>query len=149
MDYIKDNILLKYLNGEIESSVNNNILVLNDEIFKVCKGKVLLNKNELTLIVGGKGSGKSKFMYHLIKQILSEETDEEFEASLKLIDDYKFRVVNINQFYLRPGTPAANLKQLPTKVVKSRSSKLTELFKSYQKHSYMIGGEERVWINEI
>jgi len=59
------------------------------------------------------------------------ETDEEFEASLKLIDDYKFRVVNINQFYLRPGTPAANLKQLPTKVVKSRSSKLTELFKSY------------------
>ena len=48
MDYIKDNILLKYLNGEIESSVNNNILVLNDEIFKVCNGKVLLNKNELT-----------------------------------------------------------------------------------------------------
>ena len=87
MDYIKDNILLKYLNGEIESSVNNNILVLNDEIFKVCKGKVLLNKNELTLIVGGKGSGKSKFMYHLIKQILSEETDEEFEIINK--DNYK------------------------------------------------------------
>jgi len=87
MDYIKDNILLKYLNGEIESSANNNILVLNDEIFKVCNGKALLNKNEMTLIVGGKGSGKSKFMYHLIKQILMNETDEEFKIIKK--DDYK------------------------------------------------------------
>lgn len=58
-------------------------------------------------------------------------------------------MVNINQFYLRPGTPAAHLKQLPTKVVKSRSSRLTELFRSYEKHSYMVGREERVWINEV
>jgi tRNA A37 methylthiotransferase MiaB len=49
---------------------------------------------------------------------------------------------------LRPGTPAANLKQTPTKAKKARSSKLTELFHSYEKHSYMIGREERVWINE-
>lgn len=77
------------------------------------------------------------------------ETEEEFEASLKLIDDYKFRVVNINQFYLRPGTPAGNLTQLSTKVKKNRSSRLTQLFHSYEKHSYMVGREERVWINEF
>ncbi len=41
------------------------------------------------------------------------------------MNHYKFRVVNINQFYLRPGTPAANLKQLQTKVIKNRSSRLT------------------------
>lgn len=79
----------------------------------------------------------------------AEETEEEFEASLQLIKEYKFRVVNINQFYLRPGTPAGHLKQLPTKVVKNRSSRLTELFRSYEKHSYMVGREERVWINEV
>jgi len=87
MDYINDNILLKYLKGEIESSSDNNILVLNDEIIKVCKGKAILNKNEITLIVGAKGCGKSKFMYHIIKQILSNETDEEFKIIKK--EDYK------------------------------------------------------------
>ena len=49
---------------------------------------------------------------------------------------------------MRPGTPAANFKQLPTKTIKSRSNKLTDLFKSYNKHDYLIGREERVWINE-
>lgn len=67
---------------------------------------------------------------------------------MELIDHYKFRVVNINHFYLRPGTPAANLKQTPSKSVKSRSSRLTNLFKSFDKHGYMVGREERVWINE-
>lgn len=67
---------------------------------------------------------------------------------MQLIDHYKFRVVNINHFYLRPGTPAANLKQLPTKVIKSRSSRLTDLFRSIDKHGYLVGREERVWINE-
>lgn len=78
----------------------------------------------------------------------AEETDEEFQGSLDLIDKYKFRVVNINQFYLRPGTPAGSLKQVPSQIVKSRSTKLTQLFKSYDKHGYMIGREEQVWINE-
>ena len=67
---------------------------------------------------------------------------------MQLIDHYKFRVVNINQFYLRPGTPAANLKQLQSKIVKNRSSKLTELFRAIDRHGYMVGREERVWINE-
>jgi threonylcarbamoyladenosine tRNA methylthiotransferase CDKAL1 len=57
-------------------------------------------------------------------------------------------VVNINQFYLRPGTPAANFKQLLSKTIKNRSSRLTELFHSFDKHGYMVGREERVWINE-
>lgn len=46
------------------------------------------------------------------------ETDEEFEASMKLVEEYKFKVLYINQFYLRPGTPAANLKQLPSDTIK-------------------------------
>ena len=37
---------------------------------------------------------------------------------MKLVEDYKFKVLYINQFYLRPGTPAANLKQLPSDTIK-------------------------------
>ena len=68
---------------------------------------------------------------------------------MKLIEEYKFRVLYINQFYLRPGTPAANLKQLPSHVIKDRSTRLSNLFKSFDNFSYMIGNIERVWINEV
>lgn len=68
---------------------------------------------------------------------------------MKLIEEYKFRVLYINQFYLRPGTPAANLKQLPSHVIKERSTRLSNLFKSFDSFSFMIGRTERVWINEV
>lgn len=68
---------------------------------------------------------------------------------MDLVREYKFKVLYINQFYLRPGTPAANMKQVPTHKIKERSTKLSNLFKSFDSYSYMIGREERVWINEI
>ena len=46
----------------------------------------------------------------------TEEVDD-FEESLDLIRKYKFPSVFINQFYPRPGTPAARLKKIPTKEV--------------------------------
>lgn len=58
---------------------------------------------------------------------------------MKLIEEYKFKVLYINQFYLRPGTPAANLKQLPSATIKERSTRLSNLFKSFDSYSYMIG----------
>lgn len=42
---------------------------------------------------------------------------DDFEESLDLIRKYKFPSVFINQFYPRPGTPAARLKKIPTKEV--------------------------------
>jgi len=84
MDYIKDNVLRKYLNGEIDTDIeNNSILNLDKELIKVCEGKTLLVKGEMTLIVGGKNSGKSKLMNYLIKQILIDELDLGFELKTK------------------------------------------------------------------
>ena len=68
---------------------------------------------------------------------------------MDLIEHYKFKVLYINQFYLRPGTPAANLKQVPSHIIKDRSTRLTNLFKSFNSYSNMIGNIERVWVNEI
>ena len=46
------------------------------------------------------------------------ETEDDFEESLALVEKYKFPTLFINQFYPRPGTPAARLKKINTIEVK-------------------------------
>ena len=43
------------------------------------------------------------------------ETKENFEETLNLVEKYKFPVINISQFYPRPGTVAAKWKKIDTK----------------------------------
>ena len=43
------------------------------------------------------------------------ETEEDFEGTMRLLDKYRFPVVNIAQFYPRPGTAAAKLTKLPSR----------------------------------
>lgn len=45
------------------------------------------------------------------------ETDEDFEQTMELVRDYRFPSLFINQFYPRPGTPAARIEQVPAQVV--------------------------------
>lgn len=45
------------------------------------------------------------------------ETDEDFKETLKLVEEYRFPSLFINQFYPRPGTPAAKMVQVPAHVV--------------------------------
>lgn len=59
------------------------------------------------------------------------ETDEDFEATVDLVHEYQFPSLFINQFYPRPGTPAAKLKRIDTVEVKRRTKALAELFHSY------------------
>jgi threonylcarbamoyladenosine tRNA methylthiotransferase CDKAL1 len=76
------------------------------------------------------------------------ETTEQFEETVELVKKYKFPVVNISQFYPRPGTAAAKMDKVPTHIVKERSSKITKVFHSFDKFSKMVGQTYRVWINE-
>lgn len=79
MNHIKDEILKKYLAGEIESNQEKlNILQLDRELIKTCEGRTLLRMNEMTLVVGGKNSGKSKFISYMIKQVLIETCNDGF-----------------------------------------------------------------------
>ena len=39
------------------------------------------------------------------------ETEEEFEETMRLVEHYRFPHCHISQFYPRPGTPAARMKQ--------------------------------------
>jgi threonylcarbamoyladenosine tRNA methylthiotransferase CDKAL1 len=45
------------------------------------------------------------------------ETDADFEETVNLVKKYKFPSLFINQFYPRPGTPAAKMKRLPNSEV--------------------------------
>lgn len=41
------------------------------------------------------------------------ETEEDFEETMDLCAKYKFPSLFINQFYPRPGTPAARMVKIP------------------------------------
>lgn len=77
------------------------------------------------------------------------ETEEDFEGSLELVRDYHFPSLFINQFYPRPGTPAAHMKnRVPTQVVKERSRRMSQLFQSYHPYDHKLGETQRVLITE-
>ncbi|CAN8235404.1 unnamed protein product [Cochlearia groenlandica] len=77
------------------------------------------------------------------------ETDEDFSQTVGLIKDYKLAQVHISQFYPRPGTPAAKMKKVQSKIVKQRSRELTSVFEAFTPYTGMEGREERIWITEI
>ena len=56
------------------------------------------------------------------------ETEEDFDDTMSLCEKYEFPSLYINQFYPRPGTPAAKMKRIPTEIVKNRTRRLTQLF---------------------
>lgn len=69
------------------------------------------------------------------------ETEEDFDETLKLLSEYRFPSVFINQFYPRSGTPAAAMRRLDTAETKRRSKLCTQLF-----HSYTPYGTDRIGI---
>ena len=50
---------------------------------------------------------------------------------MALCDKYKFKSLFMNQFFPRPGTPAAKWEQIPRQDIKKRTKKLSELFNRY------------------
>jgi len=68
------------------------------------------------------------------------ETEEQFEDTINLIKETRPEMLNISRFWLRPGTPAANLKQIPTRFSKERSIILKTL------HDQMMIENNKSWI---
>ncbi|EAR99465.2 MiaB-like tRNA modifying enzyme, archaeal-type family protein (macronuclear) [Tetrahymena thermophila SB210] len=76
------------------------------------------------------------------------ETNAQFDDTLKLVDKYKFPILNISQFYPRPGTAAMKMKKVPSQDVKMRSKKITELFDTFKRWDHLLGTTQRIWIND-
>lgn len=77
------------------------------------------------------------------------ETEEDFELTMKLCEKYQFPSLFINQFFPRPGTPAANMKRIPPDQVKTRTKRLTDLFYSYEPYGHKVGEIQEVLVTEI
>jgi len=77
------------------------------------------------------------------------ETADHFDETLQVFEKYRFPVVNISQFYPRPGTPAARMPRVNTSEVKRRSTAMTRLFESYQTYDHLVGSIFPVLITEI
>ena len=93
MNHRNDELLKKYIDGQIETDQEKyKILELDKEIITICEGKTLLALGEMTLVVGGKNSGKSKFINHLIKQLLIEKCDPGFILS----QEHDYRVISFD-----------------------------------------------------
>mmetsp|Transcript_16746 Transcript_16746/g.28448 ORF Transcript_16746/g.28448 Transcript_16746/m.28448 type:complete len:250 (+) Transcript_16746:507-1256(+) len=74
------------------------------------------------------------------------EEEEHHQESLDLLKKYHLPVVNISQFYPRPGTVAAKWKKVPSAIVKKRSGDVTNIFNSYNTNTHYLGTEQLVWI---
>jgi MiaB/RimO family radical SAM methylthiotransferase len=78
------------------------------------------------------------------------ETDEDHLKSIRLIEDLKADTVNITRFSARPGTEAAEMEQIHGRIIKERSTHLTEVKNNteYNVNSKMMGKEFGVLITE-
>jgi len=56
------------------------------------------------------------------------ETEEDFQESMNLIERLQPDKVNITRFSSRPGTPAASLYDMPDRIKKERSRRMTRLW---------------------
>ncbi|XP_036393773.1 threonylcarbamoyladenosine tRNA methylthiotransferase [Megalops cyprinoides] len=76
------------------------------------------------------------------------ETDADFQETLELVKEYHFPSLFINQFYPRPGTPAAKMEQVPAYMKKQRTKELSQLFHSYNPYDHKVGERQHVLVTE-
>ncbi|MEM4307839.1 MAG: tRNA (N(6)-L-threonylcarbamoyladenosine(37)-C(2))-methylthiotransferase [Thermoplasmata archaeon] len=78
------------------------------------------------------------------------EDEDDFEASLRLIEHVKPDIVNVTRFSARPKTSASKLKPITERIVKERSRRLVELrFQISRKNlEQRIGSAEQVLVCE-
>jgi threonylcarbamoyladenosine tRNA methylthiotransferase CDKAL1 len=77
------------------------------------------------------------------------ESDADFEETWDLVQKYQFSVLFINQFYPRPGTPAAKMKRVNTQLVKDRTRKLSAWFKNYLPYETRLGEIHSILVTEM
>lgn len=76
------------------------------------------------------------------------ETEADFEETMALCRRHKFPSLFINQFFSRPGTPAARMPKVPAQQVKTRTKRLSEFFQSYEPYRHKVGSSQKVLVTE-
>lgn len=79
-----------------------------------------------------------------------EETEEDFQETVLALKEFRPSVINISMYGKRPGTEAAEMKQLPGFVKKERSRILTKLAREFslEGNKQFEGREEEILVTE-
>jgi MiaB-like tRNA modifying enzyme len=79
------------------------------------------------------------------------ETDDDFLASIRLIDEIKPDYVNVSRFGSRPRTEAARLKPLATEVLKDRSRRMSAVCReiALEQNKKWLGWSGPVLVDEF
>jgi len=75
-------------------------------------------------------------------------TKNDWDETMALARKYQFPSLFINQFFPRPGTPAARMKRIDTVEVKRRTKELTAFFHTYLPYSDRLGKIYTVLVTE-
>lgn len=79
-----------------------------------------------------------------------EETEEQFENTIKIIKEVRPDWTNASRFGLRPNTPANNLRQLSPETINERSERMSKIIRniSLERNKEWIGWEGPVLISK-
>jgi len=79
-----------------------------------------------------------------------EETEEQFENTIKIIENIKPDWTNVSKFGLRNKTPAEKLEQLPRSIVNERSERMSEIVRkiSFEKNKEWMHWEGSVLVSK-
>jgi len=77
------------------------------------------------------------------------ETPADFDETMSLIEEFKFPSLFINQFFPRPGTPAAKMERVDPQEVKRRTKAVSQLFNSYTTYDGKLGETQDVLVTEV
>jgi len=73
------------------------------------------------------------------------ESEEDWEATMALVQKYRFHGIYSSKFFGRPGTPAARMKQHKASVCNDRYKQMSEFAASWNRNEGVGDREERVW----
>lgn len=144
-----DELLEAYKNEKIYKFLHLPIQSGNNEILKkMARGNTVEQFKEII----------QKFKKEIPKIAISTdiivgfptETEEQFNDTLKLIEEIKPDFLNLSRYGARPGTKAAEMKQVPETVKNARSKRAAGLFKrvGLEKNEEWLGWKGVVLINE-
>lgn len=79
------------------------------------------------------------------------EDEEDFEKTIKLIEEIEPDIVNLSKFGSRPGTPASKLERLPNEVIVRRSRIADDVVNRIKerKNERYLGKEVEVLVSEV
>ncbi|MGV8141147.1 MAG: tRNA (N(6)-L-threonylcarbamoyladenosine(37)-C(2))-methylthiotransferase [Candidatus Woesearchaeota archaeon] len=149
IDRIKEDLVQVYMHPKMFKFLHMPVQSGSDAVLRNMKRSYTMNDFKRLIILFRKEIPDITISTDMIVGFPGE-TDAEFNDSMNLIKEINFDVLNLSRFWSRPGTAAANMKQVKGDISKSRSIAMKSLFDgmSEKNNKRWSGSEFIVLIDE-